>query len=338
MPTPEDNAVLLLNVGSPQSPRPRHVASYLTQFLTDRHVLSLPWLFRQLLVRGLIVPLRTFKSAAKYRRIWMDEGSPLLFHSLRLQRGLQQRLPHIRVLWAMRYGQPSIAHALDALMQQPPKRLWAVPMFPHACAATTGTALEALARCMARHAGAPSLHVMPPLSALPAFHACLGHMLRRHAHPFGPQHLLFSFHGLPLSHVYAACGGGCRRACQQLERPDCYIQQCRASSRALAAHVEGLPFSFAFQSRMRGSRWTSPHTLEVVASLARQGCRRLMVACPSFVCDCLETLEEIGMGVREAFLRAGGEAFELVPCLNDETAWVEGLAQALLAQMEKPVS
>ena len=336
MPTTENTAVLLLNVGSPPSPHPRHVASYLTQFLTDKHVLSLPWLFRQLLVRGLIVPFRSFQSAAKYRRVWTPEGSPLLLHSLQLQRGLQHRLPHMQVLSAMRYGEPSIAGALAKLMQKPPTRLLAVPMFPHYSLATTGTGLEALLRCMAHYASAPSLRVLPPLSALPAFHQSLGQKLHRHAQSFGPEHLLFSYHGLPLSHVYAACGAGCQHACQQPDAttpstPHCYIQQCHSTSHALAQYLQGLPFSTAFQSRMRGSRWTSPATLHTATSLARQGCRRLMVACPSFVCDCLETLEEVGMGVREAFLRAGGQAFELVPCLNNEASWVEGLAQELLS-------
>jgi ferrochelatase len=312
------------------------VAAYLTQFLTDRRVLSLSWLPRQLLVRGLIVPFRAFQSAAKYRRIWTNQGSPLLFHSQNLQRKLEQRLPHMRVRLAMRYGKPSIAEALEELMREPPARLVAVPMFPHYSSATTGAGLEELARCMARHAFMPSLHVVEPLATLPAFHQSLGQKLRRHAESFKPEHLLFSFHGLPLSHVYAACGPHCSRSCQPLEgttaaaaSPRCYVHQCRATSQVLASCLEGLPFSTAFQSRMRGSQWTGPTTLEVATSLANQGCRRLMVACPSFACDCLETLEEVGMGVREAFLQAGGEAFELAPCLNDEASWVEGLAQRL---------
>jgi len=326
---------LLLNVGTPQSPSPRHVASYLAQFLTDKRVLSLPWLPRQLLVRGLIVPFRTLKSAAKYRRVWSSEGSPLLLHSQNLQRGLQQRLPHMRVRLAMRYGEPSMARVLEELMREPPARLVAVPLFPHYAAATTGTGLEALMRCLARYAFMPSLHVVEPLGTLPAFHQSLGHMLRRHADRFGPEHLLFSYHGLPLSHVHAACGAGCQRACQPLAAEAtpasrCYVHQCYATSQALAVHLEGLPFSTAFQSRMRGGRWTSPFSVDTAIALARQGCRRLLVACPSFVCDCLETLEEVGMEMREAFLGAGGEAFEVAPCLNDEASWVEGLAKALL--------
>jgi len=331
----ENTAVLLLNVGTPQSPRPGHVATYLAQFLGDKYVLSLPWLFRQLLVRGFIVPFRAFTSAAKYRRIWTDEGSPLLVHSQNLQRGLQSHLAPMRVRLAMRYGEPSIARVLHELMQAPPSRLVVVPLFPHYSQATTGTGLAELMRCMARYAFMPSLHVVEPLSALPAFHQSLGEMLRRHAESFQPEHLLLSFHGLPLSHVHAACGAGCRRACQAPASPTsrCYIHQCHLTSQALAAHVEGLPFSTAFQSRMRGSAWTSPFSLEVATSLARQGCRRLLVACPSFVCDCLETLEEVGVEMREAFLGAGGEAMKVVPCLNDEALWVSTLSKDVVAGM-----
>jgi ferrochelatase len=334
--SPGNTAVLLLNVGTPRSPSPWHVATYLTEFLTDKRVISLPWLFRQLLVRGFVVPFRAFQSAAKYRRIWTPEGSPLLVHSTKLQQGLQQRLPHMRVLLAMRYGEPSIAQAVDALMQAPPARLWAVPMFPHYSSATTGTGLEQLARCMARHAFMPSLHVVEPLSGLPAFHQSLGQKLHRHAQSFGPEHVLFSYHGLPLAHVYAACRPGCQRSCQRpastaADAPStsCYVHACHATSQALAAHVHGLPFSTAFQSRMRGSAWTGPATLDVAKALAKQGTGRLMVACPSFTCDCLETLEEVGMGIGEAFLRAGGKAFEWVPCLNDEASWLDGLAHSL---------
>ena len=330
MSSPGETAVLLLNVGTPQSPSLWHVASYLAQFLTDKRVLSLPWLPRQLLVRGLIVPFRTFKSAAKYRRVWTNEGSPLLLHSHNLQRGLQNRLPHMRVRLAMRYGEPSIARVLEELMREPPARLVAVPLFPHYAAATTGTGLAALMRCLARHAFMPSLYVVEPLATLPAFHQSLGHIVRRCANSFGPEHVLFSFHGLPLSHVYAACGAGCSRLCANAPADSrCYVRQCYATSQALASQLEGLPFSTAFQSRMRGGAWTSPFSVEVATSLARRGCRRLLVACPSFVCDCLETLEEVGMEMREAFLDAGGEAFELAPCLNDEATWVEGLAEAL---------
>ena len=340
---PGHTAALLLNVGSPQSPTPWHVASYLTQFLTDRRVLTLPWLLRQLLVRGFIVPSRTFQSAAKYRRIWTDEGSPLLLNAQKQQQGLAQRLPHMRVLSAMRYGEPSVAQAVDTLMQQPPALLLAVPMFPHYSAATTATGVEALVRCMARHAFVPPLRVVEPLSALPTFHPSLGQKLRRHAQNFGPQHLLFSFHGLPLSHIRAACGPGCQNTCLQPAptpggqggAPRCYVHQCHSTSHTLASFVQGLPFSVAFQSRMRGSAWVGPSTLEVAKTLAKQGVARLMAVCPSFVCDCLETLEEVGGGGGEAFLRAGGEAFECVPCLNDEASWLDGLAQRLREEAQQ---
>jgi len=325
------------------------VAAYLTQFLSDKRVITLPWPLRQLLVRGVIVPFRTWRSAAKYRRIWTDAGSPLLLNAHKQQQGLAQRLPHMRVLTAMRYGEPSVAQAVAGLMQAPPSLLLAVPMFPHYSAATTATGVEALTRCMARHAFMPSLRVVEPLSALEVFHQSLGQKLRRHVQSFGPEHLLFSFHGLPLAHIEAACGTGCRGGCKggygggrggeynpitnpANPAPRCYLHQCHATAKALAAYVPGLPYSVAFQSRMRGSKWAGPSTLETAKALAQKGVTRLLAACPSFVCDCLETLEEVDMGIREVFLRRGGKAFECMPCLNDEPAWLDGLAQRLLAE------
>lgn len=326
--------VVLVNVGTPEAPTAPAVRRYLREFLSDPRVLSMPSLWRWLLLNLVILPRRPSHSAALYRKIWTQHGSPLLLHTESLATALRARLPEADVRVGMRYGAPSLAAALDGA----PARVVLVPLFPQYASATTGSALEHAYGLLSRQAAVPALSVVPPFHGHAGFLDAVATKIHE-ACSEGVDALLLSYHGVPVSQVQAtaavghSCAGGSDAACcAELGEANaaCYRAQCMATSRALqqrlrAAGMEA-PVSTSFQSRLGRARWIGPATTDTVAALAQGGVKRLAVACPSFVADCLETLEEIGVQLREQFLAAGGSSFTLVPCLNDDAAFVDALA------------
>ena len=332
--------VLLVNLGTPDDPSTGAVRRYLREFLGDPRVLDMNPLGRFLLLELVILPWRPRHSAEAYRAVWdAERGSPLLYHSQDLAAAVAAELGlEWRVALAMRYGRPSIAAALDELEAAGVTRIVVVPLYPQYASSTTGSTAARVFELAAQRPAVPQLVVAPDFYADPGYVAAVAAVARPRLEEAGADHVLFSMHGLPERHLAATdldptAGGRCLKdpgCCDRIDAGNrrCYRAQCYASARAIAAAL-GLAdgaWSVAFQSRLGRVPWIRPYTDETLAALARErGVRRVAVLCPSFVSDCLETLEEIGRGGEEQFVEAGGEALTLVPCLNSGPCAAQGL-------------
>jgi ferrochelatase len=328
--------LLLINLGSPDAPTTPAVRRYLREFLSDPRVIDINPVGRALLLNAVILPFRPAKSAAAYQKVWTDEGSPLLVHSRALAAAVAERLAGSHVVeLAMRYGQPSIAGALERLRAAGASELTVFPLYPHYAASSTGSSLEEVFRVAGAHWVVPSLRVVPPFHDDPGFldaFAAVGAPVLAEGRF---DHVLFSFHGLPERQVrksddsgaHCLASAGCCDALGAVNR-NCYRAQSYATARALAARL-GLAeggYGVSFQSRLGRTPWIRPYTDVVLPELVAQGKRRLAVFCPAFVADCLETLEEIGIRAREQWQGLGGEHLALVPSLNATPAWVDAVA------------
>jgi len=334
--------ILLLQLGTPASPRTRDVRRYLREFLGDPRVIDLPGPARWLLVNAVIAPFRAPRSAAAYRKVWMDEGSPLLVHSSALRDALRRELGEgFRVELGMRYGAPAIAGALAALLAGSVARIVAVPLFPHDAESSSGSAAARVRELHAALGGAaPPLDVLGSFAVEPGFVASVADVARPRLAAFHADHVLFSYHGLPERHIRKAdpSGSHCLATsdcCEALGPVNggCYRAQCHATTRAVseALGLDPGQVSTSFQSRLGRDPWIQPFTDFVLPELAAAGVRRLAVLCPSFVADCLETVEEIGIRGRAQWLTCGGEALERVPCVNASPGWVAALAARVRA-------
>ncbi len=334
----QKTGILLVNLGTPASPTTADVRRYLNEFLMDPYVLGAPWPIRRLIVSAFILPFRPKASAEAYASIWTDEGSPLMVYSEALSQAMQQRTSTPIVL-GMRYGEPSLATALDTLKNADVERLLVVPLYPQYADSTVTTIVETV------HNIAPpgmDIEFLPPFYNERSYQKALADHVQRHL-PADIDHLLMSYHSLPEYHLTKAdpTGKHCLASADCCERESpahatCYRHQVFVTSHALAADL-GLSaeqYSVSFQSRLGRIPWLQPYTDTVLASLPERGVRKLAVVCPAFVADNLETLEEIGIQGRETFLEAGGEAFHLIPCLNDDAVWVDALSQLLTPYME----
>jgi len=328
--SPSRTALLLLNVGSPDAPRTAEVRRYLAEFLDDPRVLDMPWLPRQLLLRGAILPFRPARSALAYQKIWTEAGSPLIAISRAQAEGLAARLG-LPVHLAMRYGRPGLGEAIAAIQAQDIDQVVVLPLFPQYSSAATGSALQACYHAFGALPYVPALQVLPPFWSDPAVLDAYAERARAAFADEPVDHLLCSFHGLPERQIRAADrSGGCLASPGCCEAPGgritaCYKAQCHATARALGERL-GLPCSVGFQSRLGRTPWIQPHSDALYAELPARGVRRIGVLCPSFVADCLETLEEVAIRGREQFLAAGGERFVCVPCPNDSPRFLDALA------------
>jgi ferrochelatase len=291
--------VLLVNLGTPSAPTPEAVRAYLAQFLSDPRVVKLPRLVWLPILHGIVLRTRPAKSAEKYASIWTPEGSPLAVHTRRQAELLQSNYPQLKVAYAMRYGVPTIASALKNLAM---KDATVLPLYPQYSESTTESIADVLP---------PGTRMIRDFHDHAAYIAALAANLRRYweKHARGEM-LVMSFHGLPKR----GAGG--------------YERQCHVTGMLLAAALglgEG-QWKVTFQSRFGYARWLEPYTEPTLIELAKAGVGRVDVACPGFVSDCLETLEEIGIGARKRFLEAGGRELQLVPCLNESPAWIGALA------------
>ncbi|MFT3837307.1 MAG: ferrochelatase [Myxococcaceae bacterium] len=322
--------VLLVNVGSPESPTTPAVRKYLRQFLGDPRVLDMNAAARWALLNLIILPTRPSKSAYAYGKVWMKEGAPLVHYSTLQRDALAAKLPETRVYLAMRYGKPSIPDVLDQIDKDDVETLCVLPMYPQYASASTTTAMEEIQRQLSRRSRQPALRVVPPFYDAPGFLDAAAGRIREKAKELNADAVLFSYHGLPQRQV-RACGSercftsGC---CDQLGPANhaCYRAQCMATSRELARRIDLKKWDVSFQSRLGRDPWIEPNTEAVLPKLAKEGVKRLVVACPSFVADCLETLEEIGIRARDLFKDSGGEDLALVPCVNDDPVFIDGLA------------
>ncbi|NLD53113.1 MAG: ferrochelatase [Burkholderiaceae bacterium] len=316
--TPPLTAVVLVQLGTPDEPAAAPVRRYLRQFLSDPRVVEIPRPVWWPILNGIVLNTRPRKSAAKYRTVWSASGSPLLVHTQRqsvLLRGLLgDRGLDLTVAHAMRYGEPSLPRVLRGLREKNLARLLVLPLYPQYAASTTASAFDAIAAELRGWRNLPELRLVRSFHREPGYIQALAAQVRRHWQRNGRgEKLVMSFHGIP------------RRS---LDRGDPYHCECHATGRLLAAEL-GLgsdAWIVTFQSRFGRARWLEPYTEPTVVALARGGIRKLDVVCPGFVSDCLETLEEISMEVRAAFLGAGGEQFNYIECLNESAEWIAALA------------
>jgi protoporphyrin/coproporphyrin ferrochelatase len=337
--------VLLVNLGSPDSPSVADVRRYLREFLMDGRVLDAPWPVRFCVVHFAILPFRPKHSAEAYQKIWAPEGSPLVVTSRNVQAKLQQRVS-VPVELAMRYQNPSIPHAVRSLAQKGVDEVLLIPLFPHYAMSSFETAVERVKEVAAALAPQMRVLVQPPFFEEPAYIAALVGRVHEYLER-GFDHLLFSFHGLPERHLRKSdpTGGHClasENCCTTASsaHATCYRAQC---FKTVAAFVKqaGVPegkYSISFQSRLGRDPWLKPYTDYELPRLAQKGVRKLLVMCPAFVSDCLETLEEIGLRGRETFLEAGGAECVLIPCLNEHPLWLaalEGMVGRFLPTAER---
>lgn len=329
--------LLLVNLGTPARPETPEVRRYLRQFLSDRRVLDISPLKRALVLYLLILPFRSPKTAAAYRKIWTDRGSPLLLHGLNLVTSVGARLgDDVQVELGMRYGSPSLESALEKFRASGIDRITVFPMFPQYASSSTGSAVEEVFAVASRCWNLPSLCVVPAFYDHPAFLDAEASVVAPVIEPFRPDRVLMSFHGLPERHILRSDDSArhCLRSescCDEIVGANrfCYRAQCFSTARGIAARtgLDDGSYEVTFQSRLGRSPWIRPHTDARIIELARAGVRKLAVLCPAFVADCLETLEEISIRARESFREHGGEDLLLVPSLNSEDRWADAVVE-----------
>jgi len=336
--------VLLVNLGTPDSPSVSDVRKYLDEFLMDERVIDINAINRALLVKGIIVPFRGPKSAKIYKELWTENGSPLLYYGVRAKELLQDKLgKEYTVELAMRYQSPSIKSALDSLKQQQVESIRVVPLFPQYASASTGSVIQKVMELVSKW------QTIPDISFVNSFHDNDGmiEVFAENARKHQPEtfdHILFSFHGLPErqltkadhSHKYCLQTPNCCSRLNDVNR-FCYSAQSHNTARLIAEKL-GLPkekYTICFQSRLGNSPWKKPYTIEVLEDLAKKGAKRLLVFSPAFVADCLETNIEISQEYNEEFRNWGGEKIQLVESLNDDPKWIDALAGIVLNQQKQ---
>jgi ferrochelatase len=338
--------ILLVNLGSPDSTNVADVRRYLNEFLMDPRVIDSPWLLRRFIV-GMILIKRPAESAHAYEKIWLPEGSPLIVTSRNVQKKLAARM-NVPVELAMRYQNPSIESALRNLRAQNVRELLVIPLFPHYAMASYESAVERVKVLAKKIVPEMKLEIQPPFFDSPDFISALVTSAKSFLEK-DYDHLLFSFHGIPERHLRKTDPTHCH--CLQKENccevPDggsppgphatCYRAQCFKTVAAFvrAANIPAEKFSVSFQSRLGKEPWLKPYTDLELAELPKRGVKKLLVMCPAFVADCLETLEEIAMRGRETFLAADGKEFAQIPCLNEEPQWIDALEKMARKFLEK---
>lgn len=319
-----------MNLGSPDSPEVSSVRRYLRQFLMDKRVLDINPVGRSLLVHGLIVPFRSPKSAKLYQGIWTESGSPLLVHSYQLQQQLQRANPGAVVTLAMRYGTPSAAVALDELRAAGVTEALLLPLYPHYAMSSYETAVEDVLDAYRKGGHTFPIRTLQPYFDDTRFLDVLADSIRPYLEG-GADHVLFSYHGIPERQVLKTdpTGSHCLKhpdccTAPSVAHKTCYRHQCFYTTKAVAERLqlEAGQFSTSFQSRLGRTPWLQPYTAELLPKLPAMGIKKLVVVCPAFSADCLETLEEMDVEGRDLFLNAGGATFRRVPCLNTDPAWV----------------
>ena len=327
--------VLLINVGTPDSPAVGDVRKYLSQFLNDPRVIDIPWIARKLLVNAIIVPFRAPKSAKLYKQMWTPEGSPLLIHSRNFGVKLQEQLgDDYMVEIAMRYQSPSVESALEKLRKANLKKIIVLPMYPHYASSSTGTCIERVMEITSKWWVIPEMVFVNQFYDMPGY---VDSFVAR-ANQFDLSsfdHILFSYHGLPVRQVDKVYDDGlCADHDCELgitdENKFCYKATCYETTKQIAAklNLEPSQYTVAFQSRL-DQKWLEPFSDKIVEQKAKEGVKRMRGLSPAFVADCLETLIEIGVEYQEIFHEHGGDKIQLVPSLNDHPSWVASVADLI---------
>jgi len=335
-----ETAVILVNIGTPESPAVKDVRSYLREFLGDKRVITLPWLFRKILVNLIIAPFRGPKSAKLYQAIWTENGSPLLVNSIKLGEALQSEMGgSFHVFTAMRYGNPSMDNTMQKIAEGSFRKVILVPMYPQYADSTTGTTAAYFRKLMNRYSISAEVKIVAPFFQHPGFIEPFKNRILT-CKPETYNHILFSFHGLPVDQTEKMHPGF---TCEQAGCSDtynmanamCYKASCYETARliAKACNLSENRYSVAFQSRL-GLKWLQPYTDKVVEEKAAQGVENMLVVSPAFVADCLETIYELGVEYNHLFIEKGGKKFQLVESLNDDPAWVKGLVEIIATNQE----
>jgi ferrochelatase len=319
--------ILLVNLGTPEAPTAQALRPYLKQFLSDPRVVEIPRALWWPILNVIILNTRPRRSAAKYAKIWTAEGSPLKLHlerQARLLRGYlgeRTRAP-LEVEWAMRYGNPAVTEKLRALREQQCDRVLVIPLYPQYAASVTASTYDAIGAALSRMRNVPALRVVKHFHDHPGYIRALAQSVRDYWQANGRgDRLVMSFHGVPRF---------------SLDRGDPYHCECHKTARLVAEALALKPdqYRVTFQSRFGRAEWLKPYTIEVMAQLGKGRIGRVDVMCPGFVADCLETLEEIGIENKVAFLGAGGREFHYIPCLNEHDAWIRALTDISLENLQ----
>ena len=337
------SAVLLLNLGSPDKPETAEVREYLAEFLGDERVIDVPFV-RKFVVPQIILRTRPAKSAEAYRTVWTDEGSPLLVTSYKQQEKLQAQIEPT-VYLAMRYGKPSTKAVLQDIVADGITHLYVLPLYPHYAMSSYETAYVAVTDALAEMGATDKIHItlQQPFYNDPDYIAALVEVSKPYLEKDDWDHLLFSYHGIPVRHLevsdpsnahcnkYADCCERCHPA-----HATCYKHQCTTTTKLFtkAAGLRDDQWSISFQSRLGKEPWIPPYTDLTLEQYPKKGIKRLKVMCPAFITDCLETLEEIRIGGREIFEEHGGEQYEQIPCLNDQQPWIDWMTKRVNAWQE----
>ena len=318
--------VLVAQLGTPDAPTRKALKPYLKDFLGDPRVIEKPrWLWK-IILHCFILPLRPQRSAELYRRIWTEQGSPLKVitegQTLKLREKLQQIHPSIEVVYGMRYSSPTLEEAIDTLIERGCSKILLFNMYPQYSATTTATNYDVVFQHLLKRRVVPTLRVAEPYFAHPPYIRALAYTINDHLASLQtqPERLVFSYHGIPEAYV---------------DQGDTYCCHCAETTNALVPmlNIEPDKVIHTYQSRFGRDPWLEPYTDETIVALAKQGIKNIAVACPGFPTDCLETLDELGNEGREEFTENGGEVFELIPCLNEQAPWIEGMTELITQEL-----
>lgn len=328
----QNSALLLLNLGSPDSTSVSDVRRYLGEFLMDERVIDAPWLIRSMIVKGFILPFRPKKSAHAYSKVWTDRGSPLKVITNDFKKEVE-KIIDMPIGVAMRYGNPNPFDAITQIKREKPDitRLYIAPMYPHFAMSSYETAVEHVLTTIRKLFTGLEIKILKPFYSEKDYIESLSEIIR----PFvntPHDHILFSYHGLPVRHLKKSdtTQSHCYSNQSCCDRPSvawhtCYKHQVTQTTRLVAEKlgIKKERYTVSFQSRLGRDEWIKPFTVELLTSFPEKGIRDLIIVCPAFVADCLETLEEIAMAGKETFINAGGKSFTVVPCLNTSPMWVQ---------------
>ena len=325
---------LIVNLGSPNSTEVKDVKKYLDQFLMDKRVIDTPYLLRAFIVKGIILNTRPKKSAEAYKKIWWDEGSPLIVLSKRLHKKVEKEC-EIPVELAMRYGKPSIKTGIQNLANKGVDEILLIPLYPQFAMATTETIEVEAANIVKKNFPGIKIENFAAFYNKENYIEALSKSIQTELSKNKPDHLLFSYHGVPERHIkksdvtksHCKIDGSCCNTPSPAHE-FCYRHQCYETTKLVAKKLNLLPefYTTSFQSRLGRDPWLQPYTDKTIDDYAINGVKNLAVITPAFVSDCLETLEEIGMEAKESFIENGGEKFKTIPCLNDNNDWVKTLS------------
>ncbi len=332
--------ILLVQLGSPTNPTTKAVKVYLKEFLSDPRVLDIPFLIRFLLLRFIILPFRSPRSAKAYCKAWLPKGSPLTIYTQRLTQKLQKMYPSTtKVEYVMRYGEPSIKSVIEKWTTDGVDHIQVVPLYPQYASCSTGSVIEKLYSSLKKKWNQPSIETIPAFYNHPYFIEALALSMKKYTDKKNWDQCIFSFHGLPERHIQKSeitpkfCLKKDFSCCEEISNDNtyCYRAHCVQTAKKVAEKlgISKNQYQVSFQSRLGRSEWIKPYTYQLLENLPNQGIKRIIAVSPSFTADCLETIEELGMENKNLFLESEGKNYTLIPCLNDQDHWVEALYKIL---------